>query len=119
MSGTEPGGPRPAVETDRDPGLQPERTRLAWRRTTLSWAVAGVLAVRQALRADDSAVGGIAVGLAAFGFLGILVLAHRRLTGLDPARPEALPHRWAVAAAACTLLLALCGAALVWWGSTG
>jgi putative membrane protein len=46
-----------------DPGLQPERTRLAWRRTALSMVVAGLLAPR----ALYDAIGGFAVATGLVG----------------------------------------------------
>ncbi|MFI0941886.1 DUF202 domain-containing protein [Streptomyces sp. NPDC021020] len=100
------------VETDRDPGLQPERTRLAWRRTTLSCAVVAVLAGRQALHGGAYVT--LAVGLAALVFLAFLWLAHHRIQQLGFPRPRLLPHAVALAVAACMLALAAFGAAAVW-----
>jgi uncharacterized membrane protein YidH (DUF202 family) len=60
-----------------DPGLQPERTRLAWRRTALSMVVAGLLAPR----ALYQALGGVAVAIGVLGAaagLTLIVAATRR-----------------------------------------
>jgi uncharacterized membrane protein YidH (DUF202 family) len=95
--------------------LQPERTRLAWRRTTLSCAVTAVLAGRQVLRGGGRAVSVLAVCLAALAFLVFLRLAHRRIQQLGRApRPPLMSSRAATAVAGCTVALALFGAALVW-----
>ena len=113
-SGEAPGpGRRAAVETDRDPGLQPERTRLAWRRTTLSWSVAAVLAVRQSLRGAGGTAPVAAISLTAFAFLAFLLLAHFRIQRLAAAQPPLLSQRAAVAVAASTVALAAGGAALM------
>jgi hypothetical protein len=98
---------------ERDPGLQPERTRLAWRRTTLTGAVIAVLAVKSALHGGATAPGVVAAALCAALWLGLLGLAHRRIGALAGLRPAALAPRAAVAAALCTVALAVCGAALV------
>ncbi|MEU9981449.1 DUF202 domain-containing protein [Streptomyces sp. NPDC050856] len=90
----------------RDPGLQPERTRLAWRRTTLSATVAAVLAARQAVHHDVTAPGLVGTGLSLLVWLGFLGVAHRRMRALDSARPRALTARGAAAAALCTVALA-------------
>lgn len=101
------------METDRDPGLQPERTRLAWRRTTLSCAVAAVLAGRQVLHSGGASAA-LAASLAALVFLAFLRIAHRRMLQLGAPRPVLLPAGAALAVVACMVALAVFGAAVVW-----
>ncbi|MFF8954673.1 DUF202 domain-containing protein [Streptomyces sp. NPDC014894] len=107
--------PPAAAAPARDPGLQPERTRLAWRRTTLTFTVAAVLAGRQALSGPMDAVATVAVALSALVWLGFLLVAHRRVRALGAAaEPGVLPERVALAATLCTVgLAAFAVAALV------
>ncbi|MEV5677302.1 MULTISPECIES: DUF202 domain-containing protein [unclassified Streptomyces] len=97
----------------RDPGLQPERTRLAWRRTTLSCTVVALLAGRQALHAGATPAAVVAVALSALAWLGFLRVAHRRVLGMDVARPQPLSPRHALAATVCTVALAVFAAAML------
>lgn len=77
--------PRPP----RDPGLQTERTRLAWRRTSLAASAVAVLLLVAAMRYPP---GARALLVAATGgtWLAMVTLAHRRITaltrGVGPAR---------------------------------
>ncbi|MFG3508408.1 DUF202 domain-containing protein [Streptomyces sp. NPDC047821] len=90
----------------RDPGLQPERTRLAWRRTTLSATVAAVLAAKQAVHDGVTAAGLMGAGLSLLVWLAFLVVAHRRVRALSTVRPRPMAPRGAALAAACTIALA-------------
>ncbi|MDO0931843.1 DUF202 domain-containing protein [Streptomyces sp. DG2A-72] len=104
----------PAGGRTRDPGLQPERTRLAWRRTTLSGTVAAVLAVKTALHGGATVTGVLVCALCVALWLGFLLVAHRRIRTLAAAHaPAALSPRQAAAAVLCTVALAVCAAALL------
>ncbi|MEU3058294.1 DUF202 domain-containing protein [Streptomyces griseus] len=98
---------------DRDPGLQPERTRLAWRRTTLSATVVAVLAGRQALHSGAGPAALVAVSLSALAWLGFLLVAHRRMLRMEAARPAPLAPRAALTATLCTVALAVFAAAML------
>ncbi|WSS24250.1 DUF202 domain-containing protein [Streptomyces sp. NBC_01190] len=93
--------------------MQPERTRLAWRRTTLSWAVVELLVVRQGLRSDGGVLRATVVGLAAFAFVAFLWLTQRRMLRLGAARPAGLSARAALSVVGCTMALAVFGAVLI------
>lgn len=75
----------------RDPGLQPERTRLAWRRTVLAVTVVALLAARLAVvRGAPLAVAGTALL-----WLAGLAVGHRRIVTVSrgkagPAGPAPL-----------------------------
>ncbi|MFE7776773.1 DUF202 domain-containing protein [Streptomyces sp. NPDC057445] len=100
----------------RDPGLQPERTRLAWRRTTLAFTVAAVLAARQIVH--HGGITGrdvVAFALSALVWLGFLSVAHRRIGAMATRRPPAaMPLGEAFAATLCTVALAVFAVAIVW-----
>ena len=105
---------RPPVP-DRDPGLQPERTRLAWRRTTLSSTVVAVLAGKAALHGGVRPEGVIVCALCCALWLGFLAVAHRRITTLAAGgTPPPLAPRHATAAVLCTVAVAVCAAVLVY-----
>ncbi|CAL9595323.1 DUF202 domain-containing protein [Streptomyces pilosus] len=98
----------------RDPGLQPERTRLAWRRTTLSGTVVVALALRAASAGGMPAAGVVACALCCAWWLVFLWIAHRRIRGLAAvSAPGAPAAPYAVGAVICTVALAVCGAVLV------
>ncbi len=97
----------------RDPGLQPERTRLAWRRTTLSCTVAAILAVKAALRGAPTLGTLLTCALCLVLWLAFLAVAHRRIRALTAPAPRLLAPRLATATVLCTVLLALCAAIVV------
>ncbi|MGX1853013.1 DUF202 domain-containing protein [Streptomyces sp. NPDC055299] len=110
----EPEGGAPRSAPDRDPGLQPERTRLAWRRTTLSATAMAVLAGRQLLsNRAPGAVEVVLVVLMGLLWLAFVTLAHRRMRAMATGRPPALPPRTALLLVGCTLAPALCGGVLL------
>ncbi|MFD9453252.1 DUF202 domain-containing protein [Streptomyces sp. NPDC059985] len=97
----------------RDAGLQPERTRLAWRRTTLACSVVAVLAVRQAMRGTGSPTEVVGAAVTVLIWVAFLWVAHRRMRELAAARPRGLAPRAALGVVACTVALAVFAIAVI------
>ena len=85
------------------PGLQPERTRLAWRRSVLTAGIATLLLGRLALenRVPTAAVAGTALWLA------FALVAQRRIHAMADSPPAAPPPGAAWAAAALVVAFGL------------
>ncbi|MFF8595502.1 DUF202 domain-containing protein [Streptomyces sp. NPDC015220] len=93
--------------------MQPERTRLAWRRTTLSGTVAAVLAVKAALHGGVTPAAVVVCALCCLFWLGFVLVAQFRIRCLAQPAPPALTPRLATATVLGTVALALCAVLLV------
>ena len=98
----------------RDPGAQPERTRLAWRRTTLTYVVSIGLALRTVVSGDTGPLALTGVALACLAWLAFLVVAHRRIQELGTrGTPRPMGTGEMRAALCCVLLLVVVGVLLL------
>ncbi|MTE18338.1 DUF202 domain-containing protein [Streptomyces sp. TRM43335] len=108
------GGPPGGVAAVRDPAAQPERTRLAWRRTVLAFAVVTVLAVRHAAHGSGASAWWAAVAAAA-AWVGLVAVAARRVRALTDPRPTPLGVSGALFAVICTLAVPISGVVVLLW----
>lgn len=92
----------------RDPGLQPERTVLAWNRTAAAMAANGVILLRIGFEPDARILllpGGLMTGFA----LLLFAAGHRRKLQFAAGITSAPPLRMLVATCACVLLATFAG----------
>ena len=95
----------------RDPGLQPERTVLAWRRTALALLVNGALVLRAAVQGESPTLA-IAAALVLAAAAVVVALTFRRDRELQwPGAAPAVPPARLVALVACAAILACAAAA--------
>lgn len=89
-----------------DPGLQPQRTALAWSRTAIALFVVAVLSIRGGVERDDrlGSLVGIVLLLAAAGGLSC---AHWRRSRLVALQGLEAPPRWLMAATLVAALVAV------------
>lgn len=82
-----------AARPPRDPGLQAERTALAWHRTALALLANALLALRLGLVAGQAAVIGLGVALLG-GALAVSWIGRRRRRALVGDEQLSAPPAW-------------------------
>ena len=97
----------------RDVGAQPERTRLAWRRTILTATVVALLAIRLAFHDGATAAAGLLAAAVALTWLVLCTGGQLRIRTLARARPGAMRPPWPALLTATVLLFAGLAAATV------
>lgn len=102
-----------AVGDARDPAAQPERTRFAWRRTTLAFAVVVVLEMRRVLVEGGSPGGYAGLSLALCTWLVFLAAGQRRIDQLAAAAPSAMAPGLVLGAGLCVVASASSAAVLL------
>ncbi len=95
-----------------DAGAQPERTRLAWRRTVLSGTVCALLLFRLAFERGLDPAGAVGLALGLLCWLALLLLAHRRIKAMARPRPVGVA-RLLVAVGVSCVATALLGVLLI------
>jgi hypothetical protein len=81
-------------------GLQPERTRLAWRRTVLAVTAVSILAARLAVGTRLTTFGAVGAAAVAVLWLAVVAVCQRRIDALAAPRPATAGRTPAVLAAA-------------------
>lgn len=108
---------KPVVGPERDPGLQPERTALAWRRTLLSFTAACLIAIQvlPTVEGSRALVYAAAVALVLTPPLWWFARHHARHTHhhLNHDRPRLRHGRRIAVICAGTSLLGLSGLVLI------
>ena len=94
-----------------DPGVQPERTGLAWRRTALSMLLNGALLVRSAVQAQSVALRCVSA-LVVMGALFMYAVSWYRDRSLMRVADPRSPHAAVMLTVISTVLLA-CFAAVI------
>jgi uncharacterized membrane protein YidH (DUF202 family) len=96
------------VPATGDPGLQPERTALAWGRTSLAIAVNALLVLRTGLVLGESTL--VAIGALLFAAAGgAVVIGAVRRVQLSGAELTVTPPGWALPGVAAVTALASVG----------
>jgi hypothetical protein len=93
----------------RDPGASPERTRLAWRRTSLSAAVVALLTVRPAFTPGAGPAEWLAAAAAMATWAGIAGVSLHRARDLRSRFPGPVPRSVRAYALLATALAVLGG----------
>lgn len=113
MSGTGDDSRGPAAHPPLTPGdSQSERTRLAWRRTTLAVTLSVLLIGRLAIHDGLDALSALGLSLALVTWLAFMWLTHRRIQAMAHRVPAAIGRTLPAVAVAMAVFAAI-GVAMV------